>query len=156
MKLYIGRIKNTIDYIEACARDYLSLSENVKISIAKTDNGKPYINGLDINLSVSHSNEYIILAFSKNSIGVDIEKIQSRDYLSLARRYFGEKEVQIIKEKGLAYFYELWTMKEAYSKLKGVNLKTRISREQILEEKYLINTMNILDEYLITIIYTKD
>ena len=58
-------------------------------------------------------------------IGVDIEKIQLID-LKVAQRFFSEKEYEDLIAKTsserIAYFYDLWTLKESLTKTLGIGL----------------------------------
>ena len=38
-----------------------------------TDNGKPYLEDLDIYISISHSEDYVCVCFSEEKIGIDIQ-----------------------------------------------------------------------------------
>jgi 4'-phosphopantetheinyl transferase len=88
--------------------------------------GKPFIKGLEnINFNLSHSNEWVVCAFSRLDIGVDIEKISSIK-LEIAKRFFTKEEYDRILSKDaherIVYFYELWTLKESYIKALGLGL----------------------------------
>ncbi|MBQ6816778.1 MAG: hypothetical protein IJP26_06090 [Clostridia bacterium] len=75
--------------------------------IVRDKNGKPFIEH-NVYFSVSHSKDFVALAFSENKIGIDIEKIRP------------------IK-RGVMFKYNLdlktWTIKEAIIKAKGLTLK---------------------------------
>ena len=68
--------------------------------------GKPYINS-DINFSISHSKDIVLVGFSKDFIGVDIEFMKKRDFKSILEHY------NITKELSKIEFYQLWTDYEA-------------------------------------------
>ncbi len=80
---------------------------------------KPYLKNRELYLSLSHSKEYIALAFSKNDCGVDIEFIKDRDYKAISKRMNFES-------KTLKEFYKDWTKFEAEYKLgkKSKQIKT--------------------------------
>jgi 4'-phosphopantetheinyl transferase len=94
-------------------------------------NGKPGVTGgaapgLEFNLS--HSRGWLVCAVSRGmAVGVDVEHCDGRrDTMRLARRYFLDAEVKALEaregEAQKALFYELWTLKEAWSKCRGGNI----------------------------------
>lgn len=153
MKLYISRINNSTEaFIGACIRDYLQLQEHDDMDIIRNNYGKPYLANSSLKFSVSHSEDYIVGAFGYNDVGIDIEKIEDRNYMAIARRFYNSAEIDSVVNNEIELFYQLWTMKEAYSKLKGINLNIRITREEITGEGYIIQRLDIIDGYIITII----
>lgn len=97
-----------------------------EISIFKDANGKTYVDskyGLYIN--VSHSGEYVVGIISDKNCGIDVEKIEDID-ISMFDTVFTKQEMQYInsfpKEKQLEKFYEIWTIKESYTKYVGLGL----------------------------------
>ena len=108
---------------------------NKPISIAYDKAGKPHIENEKINISISHSKNYVaILTSDMPSIGVDIETISPR-ILRLQHRIMQKSEIPqkydkfslLEKQKFLTY---LWTIKEAaYKSLKfqdNINILTDI------------------------------
>lgn len=96
-------------------------------------NGKPQLagnaaNGLEFNLS--HSHGWVVCAVSRElAVGVDVECCDAqRDFMRLAHRYFLPAEVAALEarkgESQRELFYELWTLKEAWSKFRGGNIGT--------------------------------
>ena len=94
-------------------------------------NGKPRVaggaaRGLEFNLS--HSRGWLACAVSRGmAVGVDVEHCDGRrDFMRLAHRYFLDAEVAALEaregEAQRALFYELWTLKEAWSKCRGGNI----------------------------------
>lgn len=96
--------------------------EKKSVEIFVDDYGKPYAKGIDVNFSISHSNDMVICAVSKQNIGADIEKIHPVS-VDLVRRVCKDDELyNIIDDKGninLFNFFKLWTAKEAFFKMKG-------------------------------------
>jgi hypothetical protein len=79
--------------------------------------------------SLSHSHGYAALALARGdaSIGVDVEWLAPRDFLSLAELAFGPAEaahLASLRDPAMAsaLFYELWTLKEAFAKALGLPL----------------------------------
>lgn len=96
------------------------------IDFQYSENGKPHVVGSDVDFNVSHSGEWVVLAFGRNrNIGVDVEKIKREmDVLSVAKRYFALEERALVEsaEDRHAVFFELWARKEAYVKACGSTL----------------------------------
>jgi len=99
-----------------------------------SDHGKPYLisdNTLSFNLS--HSNEWAVVAIAKErDLGVDIERVDQKhlqknnSLSSIAKRFFHASEYQHLQtlsgQQKINYFSQLWTLKEAYLKAKGIGL----------------------------------
>jgi 4'-phosphopantetheinyl transferase len=94
-------------------------------------NGKPRVvegaaPGLEFNLS--HSHGWVVCAVSRGmAVGVDVEYCDGqRDFMRLAHRYFLPAEVAALEARNGEFqrdlFYELWTLKEAWSKFRGGNI----------------------------------
>jgi 4'-phosphopantetheinyl transferase len=94
--------------------------------------GKPELieeqNQKKINFNLSHSQNMLCIAFTKNDmIGADCEIIKPiKDYLEIAERHFSVNEVEQLKSfptrKHFEGFYTIWTSKEAIIKLIGSGL----------------------------------
>ena len=94
--------------------------------IARTANGKPYIEGDPLFFSLSHSGDSAVIAISGKPVGVDIEEIKERKIASVISN-FTERERREI-EDSLTAFYTNWTVKEAYIKLNGGTLAHDLKR----------------------------
>lgn len=115
-------------------RDVLSRYAQVEPAqwvFSRSVNGKPAANcgdELAPQFNLSHSHGWIACAVTRDAaIGVDIEGSQAkRDHMRLARRYFTAGEVvdlELLTGSGQRQrFYELWTLKEAWSKAQGTNI----------------------------------
>ena len=86
-------------------------------------NGKPIARNCFV--SISHSGDMV--AVCKNDIvpvGIDIEKMAERDFHKVANRFFRGQELEKFNEAPTAEtFYEIWTRKEAYSKILGTGVQ---------------------------------
>lgn len=82
---------------------------------------KPFIDGIYFN--ISHSNDYIVICFSENKIGIDIEKIRKVN-LNIINYFCTKKEKKYILKSKNKYkaLFEIFCLKEAYFKMKGTNL----------------------------------
>lgn len=99
------------------------------LEFGKNEFGKPFIigkNGYDF--SVSHSARAVAFAGVSSRVGVDIERIRRRKS-GFSKRFFAENEIKFIEESETPdeAFFEIWTKKEAYSKMLGKGLAAGFS-----------------------------
>lgn len=141
-------------YSELLIRLYICSTFNIKndkINIQVDKYGKPFISNIpNIHFNISHTNNVLVVAFSKSNIGIDVEKINSFNF-KIAERFFTVPERNYIinnSNQNLA-FYEIWTKKEAYIKFTGLGLSKRLNSFNVLDAKlknklYTINKNNYL------------
>ncbi len=90
--------------------------------IKRSEEGKPFAYSAQHfcpYFSLSHSSKILIIAFSLNPIGVDIELIKKRSFIKrITQRYFSTDP-----QENLIDFYRSWTAREAY--IKAANLSLR-------------------------------
>ncbi len=127
--------------------------------------GKPYFENCNIYFSISHSKSTAVCAVSEGEIGVDIERLdKNRDYLSLAERYFTEKEYEKIKksENIKELFVKYWTAKEAYIKFTGEGFKRGMNYFEADFENHphfkgenmpSLYTVNLENEFYLSLVY---
>lgn len=119
-------------------------------------NGKPYIENVDIEFSIAHSGDIAICAVSDRPVGVDIEKIRDVN-IGVAKRLFTHDEQQYVFEKWnyvRVRFFEIWTRKEAYVKMRGrgvldfPNFSTMGNKkiETHIRKKYIVSVANDRDD----------
>ncbi|WP_197436492.1 MULTISPECIES: 4'-phosphopantetheinyl transferase superfamily protein [Rhizobium/Agrobacterium group] len=98
---------------------------------AKNPYGRPYVIGQmneKIGFNLSHTQGLIALAIaSVNVVGVDVEKYEkAAASLDIAERFFTRAEVRYLLEAPPEFlhrrFFEVWTLKEAYIKARGMGL----------------------------------
>lgn len=90
----------------------------------KGKHGKPYLSDESIYFNLSHSGDYVALAFCKDSpVGIDIEHTRSnirKD--SLVKRFFHADEAKLFlnlsEQDKEAFLFRRWTVREAF--LKGI------------------------------------
>ncbi|MFX1364768.1 MAG: SDR family NAD(P)-dependent oxidoreductase [Promethearchaeota archaeon] len=93
------------------------------IEIQKDEKGRPYYYSLKNNqiiplfLSITHSNEFSIAIISKNLVGIDLEKIESRSQSFYMEAFTESEREDISEDDQLGTIY--WTAKEAFSKAIG-------------------------------------
>lgn len=125
-----------------------------QVSLQRTQQGKPYVEGLGVHFNISHSGETVVCAVDSVPIGIDVEQIRPRR-LSLARRICTPADAAYLAEGGteqekLLRLYRIWTAKEAYFKWKGTGITDlrSISFEDILPHCQQF----LQDDYMIAIV----
>lgn len=94
--------------------------------------GKPYFQHVHPALffNISHSGDYLVVAFSDQEVGVDIERIGNAR-MEVARRFFHPVEVDELEgtEEPLrtVLFFRLWSVKESFLKYVGSGLSAPLS-----------------------------
>lgn len=129
---------------------------NSQIKINYSEYGKPYIENLkDFQFNISHSGDWVVCAYGRENIGVDIEKIGTA-YLDISEKYFSKSEYEMLckktKDEKNNYFYQLWTLKESYLKYIGKGLSVSLNSFSIIEnnKKFYIKGLEnnvILKQY---------
>ncbi len=89
--------------------------------------GKPYLSDRpDCCFSMSHTNGFTVMTADNLAIGIDTENFTNYfdDYIQISEQNFSEHETQTIKnaDEPLKKFYDIWTSREAYVKMKGYGL----------------------------------
>ena len=88
--------------------------------IVKNENGKPYLvqqNDLPLFFSISHTKDWLFIAFSRNNIGIDAECMDRKvDYQPIVKKFSlnEQKEIQTTPD-----FLHHWTAKESAIKWLG-------------------------------------
>ena len=114
--------------LEEVLKDYMENAEEntCNFEILKASGGKPYVNDKNIYFNISHSGNYWICGIGNKPLGVDIEIITENDHDKLVDKYFSNEEKTYLNKGKLNNkkdcFYEIWTLKEAYSKLLGESI----------------------------------
>ena len=96
----------------------------LKLEIIPDENGKPSLLANDpIHFSISHSSDRVAVAFSRDSVGLDLEQEREVDASALATRFFSLKEAEWFEgSTNPALFFKLWTCREAAIKGDGRGL----------------------------------
>lgn len=124
-------------------------------------NGKPYIVGQNIKISISRSGEFFIFALSyQDEVGLDIEKKHKlSDIENFSNYIFIDKHVQDIihgscNDKFFT-FLKYWTLYEAYAKFTGKGLVGVLNDKKTLEfdlDNIFSYTFIIKPDYVGTVI----
>ena len=102
----------------------------------KGEHGKPYLADKRIHFNLSHSEDYIALAFSMDSpVGIDIEKKRPNSRIeSLVKRFFHPDEAKsfslLNEQEKTDFMFRRWTVREAF--LKGVGCGLTMSPRSFL------------------------
>jgi len=134
-------------------------TEPDELKFGQTANKKPSINGIEFN--VTHSHDYVVIAVSQASVGIDLEFINpSFDFNPLLANCFHPEEISYMDERGntVSDFYTLWTRKESLLKATGEGLIdeldqlncTNYSIER-LNKTYTLNSYVFENNYILSI-----
>jgi len=141
----INKYKRTKDAQRSILGELLTrsiLSKKLKIPaeqviIEKSVKGKPcLVNNNDLHFNISHSGDWVVAAFARTEVGIDIEKIKPVNF-RIAERFFSKNEFSALEKKAekekLNFFFDLWTLKESYLKLLGKGLTKSLSSFTVIE-----------------------
>ena len=94
--------------------------------------GKPFIENCNFHFSLSHSGNLIAFASHTSPVGIDVQKITTKnDYPAL--RFLTANEQNFINNIPENLF-KIWTMKEAYVKMLGTGLSTSFKSFDVLDD----------------------
>ncbi|PHV70433.1 hypothetical protein CS063_10070 [Sporanaerobium hydrogeniformans] len=113
--------------------------EPKQLEIVYNTYGKPYISGYKYcYFNISHSHEWVVCAIDKSEMGIDIEKVEEID-LDMIKIICNQEEYKIFYSKRISNYqaklYEMWTIKESYTKGLGRGLSIPFSQININEKK---------------------
>jgi 4'-phosphopantetheinyl transferase len=116
--------------------------------------GKPYLPlHPHYHFNISHSGDWVVGVVSTSLVGIDIEKITDlkTDASSLALTAEEiEKFRKLNDPEKNAYFFELWTLKESYTKATGKGLSEGLNTLRISTDNGIIHILkdeNTIDAY---------
>ncbi len=106
-------------------------------------------------LSLSHSGKLVAFSFcnTRDNVGIDIETITNRDIKPLINEFFCEKDKLSINKAAnpTKHFYQLWTEKEAVTKLVNTSILTLLARSSTdLNNSYHLKSI-VHDDYIASI-----
>jgi len=108
-----------------------------KIHFKKSIKGKPYLDNLPIHFNISHSGDWVVLAFGDTEVGIDVEVLRPVNY-RVATRFFSKEENSLLEQldgnEKLKLFFDFWTLKESYLKLLGTGLTKSLSSFSIIRD----------------------
>ncbi len=117
--------------------------------------GKPQLYPLPappLHFNLSHSGDFVLIALSRSGpVGVDVER--HRDDLApleLGRDVFSEREYALLvltpAERQRDFFFDLWSVKEAYLKARGLGLSLSPQKCSIIASDNKFMLAETLDE----------
>ena len=87
------------------------------VTLTHTEQGAPMVEDSDVNVSISHTRQLVVLACcSEHVIGVDAEQVDRHQVLKVRDKFLNDKEKQFIAPDDLAAHIIAWTAKEAVIK----------------------------------------
>lgn len=119
----LQKTKNPLHFAQAEATEALlcygaaKLGYSLPLNINVRKGGKPYAKNL--NFSISHSGDKVLLALSDTEIGADIQKINYSQNLAVAKKILIPAETEGVDTYT---FFRYFTMKESYFKMTGEGL----------------------------------
>ena len=135
---------------------------NIDASISYNEHGKPYFNNSNQYFNISHSKEMILIGFSDQEIGVDIEKIRENKNLEkMFNKICNDNDYNFFINDDLSTFYVIWTIKEAYLKSIGIGLINNIKDIYIDYENKTVELLGkerlncdwaIINDYAISVV----
>lgn len=95
-----------------------------ELEIIPDEHGKPFLTANDpIHFSITHSSDRVAVAFSRNRVGLDLERVREVDAPALASRFFSPEEAERFDgSTNPDLFFKLWTCREAAIKGDGRGL----------------------------------
>lgn len=107
--------------------------------------GKPFVKGIeDFYFNLSHSGEYIICGVGNRDLGVDIQRVEAL-HAGMEEYVFSSRELaryeQLSASEKVAFFYEIWALKESYIKAVGKGLSIPLSSIEMITEDHPIKVL---------------
>ena len=121
-----------------------------KVDLWHNSSGKPFINKSK-NISISHSNNYVAIAYGKKNIGIDIERPQTR-IINICKKILSKKEIDILGHyPNKINACKFWSAKEAIFKFfgeKNINFKNDIDCSDFNSSRCNKKEFKIFFEYI--------
>lgn len=109
--------------------------------------GQPALEGSDLSVSITHCDDLVACAVDRYPIGIDAEKIRPVR-AGMAQRICTPRELSYAGDSQ-ERFFEIWTAKEAYFKMKGTGITDLRSVDILDLPRHLIRQ----EEYMIQLVY---
>ncbi|MFT5822320.1 MAG: 4'-phosphopantetheinyl transferase [Crocinitomix sp.] len=118
-----------------------------------TAEGKPlYKGGKEFN--ISHSGDFVAVAFSDEKVGIDIEKCAEFDIDAITDYLHVDEKKYIHASKNVSdAFFTVWTRKEAYLKARGIGIVQGLNNENCLQscietsETWFLTSLALIPNY---------
>ena len=87
------------------------------VMLSHTEQGAPFVEGLDVNISITHTMGLVAVALDDHQlIGLDAEPVDRPQVLRVRDKFLNDSEKQFIRPDDLAAHVIAWTAKEAVIK----------------------------------------
>ena len=87
------------------------------VSLSHTGQGAPFVEGLDVNISITHTMRLVAVALDDHQvIGLDAEPMDRQQVLKVRDKFLNAKEKEFIAPDDLTAHVIAWTAKEAIIK----------------------------------------
>lgn len=117
-----------------------------EVFFAYTENKKPFISDKsDFHFNVSHSGNWLVMVFSRNPCGIDVEKIQPDfDFEGVIRITFHPEEIGYILQNPdhSNAFFRIWSIKESFLKATGVGLIDNLNELNMMQNSKALARLN--------------
>lgn len=104
------------------------------------EQGMPLLYGSNMCISISHTLQYVVVAISRQTIGIDIEMCRPK-ILTVRRRFLSDAEQSAILPDNLPLNTAAWTAKEALYKAIGVN-GIDFANDEVIDAPQLVASPN--------------
>lgn len=102
---------------KAAERLLLARAFGCPVTLSHTPQGAPSVDGLDVNISITHTMQLVALAVNADHvIGIDAELMERRQVLRVRDKFLNASEQQFLAPDDLAAHVVAWTAKEAIIK----------------------------------------
>ncbi len=131
------------------ARVALNLLSDTIINVAYTSEGKPFCDGTDLQISISHSGNLIaVMTHPTHHVGIDIEVPTDR-FLKLYQRFLNKNEQEALFDAGDLRKVQLaWSAKEALYKIIG-NEAVNFDKQLEIADFELCNSGSFVGEHTV-------
>ena len=99
--------------------------------VTRNENGKPFIEGFEAYVGVSHTDKLVVIAVDTQNFGIDCEEVTRNvnNKERIAKKYYSSNELEYVFKDNISEniselrFLEIWVKKEAYVKFTGTGMK---------------------------------
>jgi 4'-phosphopantetheinyl transferase len=143
---------NTEELVALALRQYAvetgvsNTLDDITFKIFKTQKGKPFVEGLPLHFSVSHSDCLWVCLIGDSENGVDIQDIRNSNYEAIAQRFFQPEEQKAVAAGGVASFISIWCRKEAFIKLFGMTIGDTINWLNVANDETPATQIKYMDQ----------
>ncbi len=111
-----------------------TIFDDERVYLGHHDNGRPYLQNLATEISISHTNDYVaIIVHPDEDQGIDIERLD-RDFSAVEKKALSEDEIEDLSERKRSLQLAIyWCAKEAIYKrmsISGVDFAEQIEIER--------------------------